>query len=627
MTDLTMTRRVANAGIMLAAVLWTATAGAADTPKAALETEAPSIETAALTPDAGGAAEISLPTILGDADVALYRRIFSLQKKGDWKAADALVGKLESRLLLGHVQAQRYLHPTKYRSRYKELKDWMGAYADHPDARRLYKLALRRRPNNWRGPKAPVGGFVSGYVYAGPARTPPVPRKKGLTRSQRRDASTLRQRIRWYLRKGWTLAVKKMLKDEKFKRLLSTAQYDQAKARLGAGYFAAGRDEWALQWAGDAARRSGRYMPEAHWTAGLAAWRLGRLEIAHDHFRAIAEMRDVSRWLVSAAAFWAARVDLVSRRPAAVNRWLGVAAAYPRTLYGLLARHMLGLPMVFSWTKPRLEINALAALAATDGGRRTLALLQVDERRRAERELRLLAAKAEPRLAHGILALAGRAGMPALAMRLDGWLFPNGGGYDGAAYPLADWQPKNGFRVDRALIHALVRQESGFNPKAKSGAGARGLMQLMPRTASFVGRDRRLRGSKRRVLYQPSVNLELGQKYIEMLLANDRIDGNLFLLATAWNGGPGNLNKWRRETKHLDDPLFFIESLPSRETRIFIERVLTNLWIYRHRLGQATPSLEAIAAGEWPVYTALDKATTEVAQDGKDRGRKAVPAR
>jgi soluble lytic murein transglycosylase-like protein len=486
---------------------------------------------------------------------------------------------------------------------------------------------LRRKPNNWRAPKAPLGGFVSGYVYAGPARTPPVPRKKGLTRSQRREAAALRQRIRWYLRKGWTLAVKKLLRDDKVKRLMSRAQYDQAKARLGAGYFAAGRDEWALRWAGEAARRSGRYMPEAHWTAGLAAWRLGRPETAHDHFAAIAEMRDVSRWLVSAAAFWAARVDLVARRPAAVNRWLGVAAAYPRTFYGLLARHMLGLPTTFSWTTPRLEIDALAALAATDGGRRTLALLQVGERRRAERELRLLAAKAEPRLAHGILALAGRAGMPALAMRLDGWLFPNGGGYDGAAYPLADWRPENGYRVDLALIHALVRQESGFNPKAKSGAGARGLMQLMPRTASFVGRDRRLRGSKRRALYKPSVNLELGQRYIEMLLGDGKINGNLFLLATAWNGGPGNLNKWRREIKHLDDPLFFIESLPSRETRIFIERVLTNLWVYRHRFAQATPSLAAIAAGEWPVYTALDAATTEVAQDGEDRGRAAVPAR
>ncbi len=628
MIDRISKRLLAPAGIALAAVLWAASAGAVDDSMAPDSGPAATrLETAFLAPGTGAPAEILLPTILGDDDVARYQKIFALQKNGDWTRADAVIGTLESKILVGHVEAQRFLHSTKYRSKYMELKTWMGSYADHPDARRLYKLALRRKPNNWRAPKPPIGGFVSGFVYASPARTPPVPGKKGLKRSQRREVSALRQRMRWYLRKGWTLAVKKLLHQDKVKHLFSDAQYDQAKARLGAGYFAAGRDEWALQWAGDAAKRSGRYLPEANWTAGLAAWRLGRPEIAHGHFKIIAEMDSVTPWLVSAAAFWAARVDLISRRPTAVNHWLGIAAAYPRTFYGLLARHMLGLPMTFSWTKAHLEQDAIRTLAASDGGRRTLALLQIDERPRAERELRMLAAKAEPRLAHGILALAGRAGMPALAMRLDGWLFPNGGGYDGAAYPLADWQPQNGYRVDRALIHALIRQESGFNPTAKSGAGARGLMQLMPRTASFVGRDRRLRGSKRGVLYQPSVNLELGQRYIEVLLADDKIGDNLFLLATAWNGGPGNLNRWRREIKHLDDPLFFIESLPSRETRIFIERVLTNLWIYRHRLGQAAPSLAAIAAGEWPVYTALDQATTEVAQDGEDRRRKAVPAR
>jgi soluble lytic murein transglycosylase len=59
--------------------------------------------------------------------------------------------------------------------------------------------------------------------------------------------------------------------------------------------------------------------------------------------------------------------------------------------------------------------------------------------------------------------------------------------------------------------------------------------------------------------------------------------------------------------------LFFIESIPSRETRIFIERVLTNLWVYRNRLGQPTPSLDAIASGEWPVYKALDNQTSLLA--------------
>ncbi|MEQ9055057.1 MAG: lytic transglycosylase domain-containing protein, partial [Roseovarius confluentis] len=159
-----------------------------------------------------------------------------------------------------------------------------------------------------------------------------------------------------------------------------------------------------------------------------------------------------------------------------------------------------------------------------------------------------------------------------------------------------------------------IRQESGFNPRAKSWAGARGLMQLMPRTASFVARDRRLRLGKKGTLYKPEYNLDLGQKYIEMLLKDGQIKGDLFLLAAAWNGGPGNLNKWRRTIKHLDDPLFFIEAIPSRETRIFIERVLTNLWIYRNRLGQPMPSLDAIAAGQWPVYIPLGQGPIRVAE-------------
>ncbi len=614
--------------VCLATVCGIATAAAQSSasPQVADRGSAP-YETAALTDGAPQVPEMALPEILSAADVDRYRRIFALQEEGHWAPADHLIAALESRLLVGHVLAQRYLHPTKYRSRYQELKAWMAAYADHPDARRIYKLALRRKPNNWRAPKAPVGGFVSGNVFENTARGPATPRRKGLTRQQRQQAAALKQRIRWYLRQGWTLAVKKLLREKNTKALFSTVEYDRARAMLGAAYFTAGRDGWALDWAGQAAERSGRYMPEADWTAGLAAWRLGRLGEAGRHFEAVAAMRDSSPWLISAGAFWAARARLVDRRPDEVNRWLGVAAAYPHTFYGLLGRRMLGLPVTFQWTTPRLEEDALRVLAVTAGGRRTLALIQVEARRRAERELRMLAARAGAPLAHGILALASRANMPALAMRLDGWLFPNGGGYDGAAYPLPEWAPKGGFRVDRALIYALVRQESGFNPKAKSWAGARGLMQLMPRTASFVAGDRRLRGAKRHTLFKPEINLELGQKYIEMLLGNAKIKGDLFRLAAAWNGGPGNLGKWWRKIKHMDDPLFFIESLPSRETRIFIERVLTNLWIYRHRMGQPVPSLDAIAAGDWPVYTALDQEPLEVAQDGEDRRRTRVPSR
>jgi hypothetical protein len=57
----------------------------------------------------------------------------------------------------------------------------------------------------------------------------------------------------------------------------------------------------------------------------------------------------------------------------------------------------------------------------------------------------------------------------------------------------------------------------------------------------------------------------------------------------------------------VDDPLLFIESLPSRETRDFVEKVVANLWIYRGRLGQPLPTLDAVAAGDWPAYTPLDR--------------------
>ncbi|HJP54145.1 MAG TPA: lytic transglycosylase domain-containing protein [Rhodospirillales bacterium] len=559
-----------------------------------------------------------LPEIISQEDAALYRRIFDIQKNGEWKTADRLIKSLKDRLLVGDVLAQRYLHPTKYRSKYKELKKWLAKYTDHPDARRLYKLALRRKPKDWRAPKRPVRKYISGSSHdvAVPPRRPPA---KRLSRQQRQKVKAHKRKISWWLRNGWTKAVKRLLRGDEVERLFSQVEFDEARARLGAAYFAAGRDEWALQWAAKAARRSGYFLPIAHWTAGLAAWRLKRFDEAAGHFETMTAIPGKSTWITSAAAFWAARSHLHDRNPEMVNRWLDVAAAYPRTFYGLLSRRILGLPVTFKWTSPPLKKETLRDLAAAPAGRRTLALIQVGETRRAERDLRGLAAKIKPQNLLGILALASRANMPALAVRLNEILFPSGGGYAAAAYPLPSWVPANGFSVDRALIYAVIRQESVFNPMAKSGAGARGLMQLMPRTAGFVARDRRFRGSKKRALFKPEVNLELGQKYIEILLGDTKINGGLFLLAVAWNGGPGNLNKWRREINHMNDPLLFIESIPSRETRIFIERVFANLWIYRDRLDQEVPSLDAIAAGEWPVYIALDQESLRVVESGKNR--------
>ena len=104
------------------------------------------------------------------------------------------------------------------------------------------------------------------------------------------------------------------------------------------------------------------------------------------------------------------------------------------------------------------------------------------------------------------------------------------------------------------------------------------------------------------ILKVPEINLEVGQEYIEYLLNLEIVSNNLIYLAAAYNGGPGNLKKWKEETNFLDDPLFFMESIPSRETRWFIEKILTKYWIYQNKNQQDMSSLKMLANGEDPLY-------------------------
>ena len=132
-----------------------------------------------------------------------------------------------------------------------------------------------------------------------------------------------------------------------------------------------------------------------------------------------------------------------------------------------------------------------------------------------------------------------------------------------------------------------------------SRAGARGLMQLMPSTASAIaGHSPDLRN--------PVVNLTLGQEYMRRLLADPSVNNNLFMMAIAYNAGPGMLAKWRA-ADGTSDPLLFIEGLPKIETRNFVEHVMANIWIYQERFGQETPTLDHVAAGGWPIYQSQDE--------------------
>ena len=83
----------------------------------------------------------NLDIILSDSDIKKYKNIFAIQKDGEWQEAEKIIDSLENKILLGHVKYQKLMHPTKYRSPYSELRDWLDLYNDHPMAERIWKLA------------------------------------------------------------------------------------------------------------------------------------------------------------------------------------------------------------------------------------------------------------------------------------------------------------------------------------------------------------------------------------------------------------------------------------------------------------------------------------------------------
>ena len=556
---------------------------------------------------------------LSQADIERYQTIFAVQADGAWTEADELIARLENDILLGHVLAQRYLHPTHYRSKYKELARWLDRYADHPDAGRIYRLALKRKPSSAASPRRPVPVKSSlgaetpldtVYLYQS---------QKNLKRSERRRVQRLKRRIRGYIRRTYLTKTERLLEQAEVQRLFDRFELDEAYAQVAAGWFYYGKPDKAFRLARAVAERSGEQIPTAHWTAGLAAWRLDKFGDAGRHFEHLASSDTASAWNRAAGAYWAARVHERASDPIEAHRWLTVAAKFPFTFYGLLARHRLNLQFDVAFAPIRLDSSAPHLLLTTPQGTRAAALVDIGRRDLAERELMSVPDWKDPATTRAMLAFTQSAKLPRLGLEISRRLLSDEGStwsqQDLAAvmYPVPGWRAKGGFQVDRALIYAFVRQESAFDPRAKSPDGARGLMQLMPRTASSLDTRKKYRGRQRDLLYDPALNLALGQRYLDRLLSSRRVAGDLFRLTVAYNAGPGNLGKWQKKMRHGDDPLLFIESLPALESRLFVERVMANLWIYRQRLRQPTPTLTALASHRWPTYEALDQPAQQVA--------------
>jgi soluble lytic murein transglycosylase-like protein len=532
--------------------------------------------------------------VLSAADVARYKEIFALEEDGRTGEADRKIDALENPLLVGHVLAQRYTAEGVDRPRYGDLRDWLERYADLPEAPHVYALALKLKP---KSRKIPMPDRPEARIWRPRAHD----REDSVSaRSSSPKVLNIHAHIRELVRDERPSEALAYLRKPKTAKLMGTNDRDDALAFIASSYLAEGVADRAYEVASEVAERNRREVPGADWTAGLAAWRLGKRDVAARHFEALAAAPTLNRATRAAGAFWAARAYLTTHEPARVATLLEKAAETPRSFYGVLALRALGRDLAFEWRLPQLDQADFQTLTADPGIARAVALWQIGEDELAQAEL----FRAHGRLAAGqdtaFLALAGVMNLPAVEIEATECLSTTG--FDAGRYPVPNYAPEGGFTLDKALLYAFMRQESRFKTSAESGAGARGLMQLMPKTASIVAGDKSLAKRGKERLLEPAMNLQIAQIYLERLMRAVEPQGNLFMLAIAYNGGPGNLKRWRENLGIDDDPLLFIESIPVAETRDYIERVLTNYWAYRSRFGESVATLDETAAGEWPVY-------------------------
>ena len=537
------------------------------------------------------AAQRRVPTQLSPAQRSAYRAIFLAIDAGRFAAADSALAGLPDGPL--HASARAQLLLARGPGRSGIAADWIAANTDLPQAPRLVALAARGS-----GAVLPLQHALRTVSFT-PAMGP---------RSARGDG----------VRDGEVIA--------RLKPLLAADRNAEAEAVITAAAPALSPDvaaewlqrvAWSSYGAGDdfAAERLGRVAAAGSstwsalggWTAGLAAFRRGDCAAAGTMFDAVA-LRFGAEDIAPAANFWGARAALACGKPADVAKRLQAAAARADTFYGMLARRTLGLSQPLDWAEPDFITADWNHLSAIPGARRAAALVEIGEIGLADRELRYLAATTESANYPALLRLAARLNLPATQF----WLAHHPPeGIDpplSARYPAPEWNPAHGWRVDRGLVYAHALQESSFVTSATSRTGAKGIMQLMPAAAKRAQArmaDGTVVDVALRDLTDPEFNIDCGQAYLEELRDMSYTAGLLPKVIAAYNAGPGSVQKWNATVRDNGDPLLFIESIPFRETRHYVEVVLKNYWMYQLRDGKVPPSIDALAAGKWPRFPGM----------------------
>jgi soluble lytic murein transglycosylase-like protein len=373
----------------------------------------------------------------------------------------------------------------------------------------------------------------------------------------------------------------------------------ELRQRLAWSYYICGDTANARRMAAMAVQDgAGTFLAPSHWVMGLAAWREKQWNAAATAFyQAASNTSDAD--MRSGAYFWAARAMMADRHPERVNALLRAAARDEETFYGLLARETLGLGPSPALAREHVSTQDWATLSTRGNVRNAVILTALGRSADADEVLRHEASLSSDTHYSALVHLASDLSLPTTQL----WLAQRSpSGRKSAAYaryPSPQWTPANGWQVDKALVFAHALQESRFQTKARSTADARGVMQVRPGTGGELASAAGLAVSGDQ-LYDPSVNLALGQLYLKKLSQMRATGGLLPKVVAAYNAGPVPIERWNVQVRDEGDPLLFIESVPYYETRAYLNAVLRNYWIYQmDESNGKSPALAAMAQGLW----------------------------
>jgi soluble lytic murein transglycosylase len=335
----------------------------------------------------------------------------------------------------------------------------------------------------------------------------------------------------------------------------------------------------------------GNAYSDAEFLLGFIALRYKRdPALAFDHFARIL-VRAATPYAKARAGYWGGRAAEAEAKSALAAKWYAAGAEHTVTFYGQLAAHQLGNdappPPV---PEPAPAAAQRAAFNEEELVRATRLLFAAGDRSRSKAFLMHLTDEAKTPIRFALLAdLAEKNGRIDLGIAIAKRAVAAGTPLMIHGYPITALPP--GGSTEPTVIYAIIRQESDFEPNAVSPVGARGLMQLMPGTASGVAAKHQLVPySVERLTADGVYNILLGRTYFEKLMED--FAGSYPLAIAAYNAGPGRVRQWLRE---LGDPrsgsvdmVDWIETIPFAETRIYVQRVLENLQVYRGQSGRGS---------------------------------------